>query len=259
MAFCECCTCEDVIEFGIVDNDPPCRFFSVGLNFVNAGYVGNACLDTKQEQLNVIGAAFWLYALNVGVDDWRMDQMMATPAPKYTSTLENTFVDSWCYMIIATEDDATFPCETYHKLQEYFKDCCKVGEIGTCHAPTWIGSIYVLKEFTTDAADTHAWVRGPGNPGATLAPSLAAPNEWYSCGSSDCNACWDDETYSYWFINDDTFPQTGNQYTYWTDTGVYLLNDRVIFDESVWRVAVATPIGWANRPGANPGDWVKLS
>ncbi|GAF70665.1 unnamed protein product, partial [marine sediment metagenome] len=133
MAFCSCCECLD-LEFGIIARNSPCEFFGVGLSFVNAGYVGNECIDTEQEQLNVIGAAFWLYAINVGIiNNFRFDELMATPAPEYTSTLENTFVDNWCYMeSFIFEEDFTFPCETQQKLKEYFKDCCSTMPIGTC-------------------------------------------------------------------------------------------------------------------------------
>ena len=128
MALCECCDCINEIEEGLISTklsnvfSEPCTFLEVGLSFVQAGNVGNTCFDTKQEQLNVMGAAFWLYAMNPGYGGFEWDETMAIPAPKYTSTLENSFTDNFCLFIeeTLTEERVEELCYTYLKLISYF-------------------------------------------------------------------------------------------------------------------------------------------
>ena len=262
MAFCECCGCLD-LEYGIIPNNSPCEFFGVGLSFVNAGYVGNDCLDTKQEQLNVVGAAFWLYAINVGlINTFRFDEMMATPAPTYTSTLENAFVDNWCYLLEdQTIEEPSISCEIRQNLQEYYKDCCNTMPIGTClniadgggwaPATPYVAQSIVIQGFTP-------WIRSSLNTGSVSPPGVIV-GEWWSCGGADCINCWEDPTYPYWFISANTFPLSGFKYEFWTNTGTYVLDDRAIFDEFLWKATGAIAAGWVNRPGAVPGSWIKLS
>jgi hypothetical protein len=271
MAFCECCECINEIEEGIVSLkesnafSKPCTFFDIGIYFVRSGYVGNVCLEEKQEQLNVMGAAFWLYALNAGYGGFEWDETMAIPAPKYTSTLEDSFTDNYCVLIedFITEEIKEELCETYFKLQEYFKDCCNINHpIGTClnlaDGGGWFPQTYIAQSIVIHVF--APWIRSSLNPLSISGPGVIL-GEWWKCGigAGDCIDCWKSPTYPYWFINDDTFPQTGFTYEYWVEVSTYILDDRVVFDNSVWKSTGAILAGWTHRPGGTPGEWIKLS
>ena len=262
MPWCECCDC-GASDQGLISSDPPCEFFGVGLSFVNSGYVGNACFDTKQEQLNVAGAAFWLYGLNIGIANYPMDEMMFTPSPKYTSTLENAFVDNQCFMSEAfEEEDLTVVCSIWFKLQEFFKDCCNTNPpIGKCldlPEGAWSGLAPYVEQAIVIFGGS-AWIRSRQNPASVAVPG-AALGEWWECGTTeDCNTCWDDPTYPYWFISLDTFPTSGFRYEFWSEGSSYNAGDKVVYDGYVWRQLIGVFAGWANRPGGTPGQWEKLN
>ena len=154
-------------------------------------------------------------------------------------------------------------CDTHNQLQEVLGDCCETLPFGGCTEEVFgTGSDYVARTFVTFGG--IIWIRstqayaGPAphpNPGVTA-------GEWYNIGSTNCAAIQADPTYSYWFINADTFPVQGSRYALWEENIInYVLNDRVVFNGDVWKVAIAGPLagGWATRPGAVPGQWIKLS
>tara|TARA_R110002051_G_C8763215_1_gene502055 strand:+ start:6221 stop:7018 length:798 start_codon:yes stop_codon:yes gene_type:complete len=255
--------CGDTVEVGITNRYPPCSYLELAYNYIQAGYVGNVCINDTQNRLNIAAAGFWLYSINVGIDEWRMDELMETPNILYGSTLENTFVDNFCYMLPTTEAEAEWICETYLKLQESLGDCCVTSPFGGCITlPFGPSTNYVARSYATYTA--LVWIRSEqayGGPPPNPNPGIT-PGEWYNIGTTTCESLQADPTYSYWFINANTFPVQGSRYVIWSEEIInYILNDRVIFNGEVWKVAVAGPLagGWATRPGAIPGDWIKLS
>ena len=61
----DCPDCLPNIEWGITTTYPPCSYVALAYKYVQAGYVGNVCIENTQERLNISSAAFWLYSMTV--------------------------------------------------------------------------------------------------------------------------------------------------------------------------------------------------
>ena len=266
MAECRCC-CENLeLPTSLFNNE--CGGIDIFIRYLEAAYVGNTCIDELVERVQIWGAGFWLYNMNPGIFGFPADETMFLPAPEYTSTFEDKFSDWWNCEFPDTDETEDKICDIQKKLYQAFGDACPPTTVYCehCEDEQWdAAKQYILREYSTPAFGGPTYISLNSAPPIAVSPSdPASAGVWYPCkpvpDPSVCADCCKDPTYEYWWISALTRPDFNFRYEIWNVNGpAYIVDDRVVFNEEVWKALIPVGIGWANRPGAVLGQWEKLS